>query len=456
MKPDCGSAGGRPWLSLAYKNYALAAMTTVYTVNLLDRGIMALLLQPIKEDLHLSDTQLGFVTGIAFGLFYATLGVPIARWADRGNRVTITSAAIGLWGLTAMACALVTNYAQLLLARVLSAVGESGCKPPIYSLLGDYFPRPAERTRAMYVWDLSNPIATLVSFMAAGWLNELFGWRTTFLLVGLPGLFLALLFRLTIREPRQPLRSDGESRPALPPMSAVLSVLWHQQSCRHLTIAMILIFTMAQGLGPWYAAFMIRSHGMGTAELGVSMGLVWGFSGLAGLLAGAYIVGRWFANNERGQLRIAALSAVLTVPCFVAFLTVRDGYVALSALVPESLLLSLFLSPISAFIQRLVPNGMRATVFAVVMLLANLIGMGVGPQLVGILSDVLTPKLGSDGLRYAMLAVSLLVVWAAYHLIKAGRTINQDLAAQAEVVATDEGAVGNRTRSIAPEAVASN
>jgi MFS family permease len=202
---------------------------------------------------------------------------------------------------------------------------------------------------------------------------------------------------------------------------------------------MILIFTMAQGLGPWYAAFMIRSHGMGTAELGVSMGIVWGLSGLGGLLAGAYIVSRWFADDERGQLLMAALSAILTVPCFVAFLTLSDGYLALSALIPESLLLSLFLSPISAFIQRLVPDAMRATVFAVVMLLANLIGMGVGPQLVGILSDLLTPTLGSDGLRYAMLTVSLLVAWAAYHLIKAAQTIKEDLRAHGTEFGPNEG-----------------
>src|SRR5687767_6458663 len=124
-------------------------MTAVYMLNLADRGLMVLLLQPIKEDLQLSDTQLGFVTGIAFGLFYATVGVPIARWADRGNRVTIASAAIGLWGLTVMACLLVTNYVQLVIARIAAAVGESGCKPPTYSLVGDYFPQAAARTRAM-------------------------------------------------------------------------------------------------------------------------------------------------------------------------------------------------------------------------------------------------------------------------------------------------------------------
>src|SRR5690348_3917058 len=130
----------------AYRSYVLGILTLVYTLNYLDRGLIVLFLQPIKEDLRLSDSQLGLLTGIAFGLFYATLGVPIARWADRGNRVTLTSVAIGLWGVTVMLCVLVSNFAQLLLARVCAAVGEAGCMPPTYSLLGDYFPRPAERT----------------------------------------------------------------------------------------------------------------------------------------------------------------------------------------------------------------------------------------------------------------------------------------------------------------------
>src|SRR5687767_3674540 len=147
-------------------------MATVYMINLLDRGLMSLLLQPIKEDLLLSDTQLGVLTGIVFALFYATLGLPIARWADRGNRVTIASLAIGLWGLTVMACVLVTNYVQLVAARVIAAIGESGCKPPTYSLVGDYFPQAAERTRAMSVYWLGGPLAALLSFVLGGWLNE--------------------------------------------------------------------------------------------------------------------------------------------------------------------------------------------------------------------------------------------------------------------------------------------
>src|SRR5688572_23768263 len=166
-----------------YKRYALVMLTAVYMLNLVDRGLMMLLLQPIKDDLQLSDTQLGFLTGIAFGLFYAILGLPIARWADRGNRVTITSLAIGLWSLTVMACVLVGNFVQLVAARIAAAVGEAGCMPPTYSLLGDYFPGAAERTQAMSVYWMAAPLSALFTFIVGGWLNELYGWRITFFLM---------------------------------------------------------------------------------------------------------------------------------------------------------------------------------------------------------------------------------------------------------------------------------
>src|SRR5258708_3803765 len=185
-----------------YRWYVLGILTLVYTLNYVDQGLMGLLLQPIKDDLHLSDTRLGFITGIAFALFYATLGLPIARWADRGNRVTITSIAIGLWGATVMLSLFVTTFFQLVFARVAAAVGESGCMPPTYSLVGDYFPAAAERTRAMSIYWLGSPVAVLVSFIVGGQLNEIYGWRTTFFLGGAPALLVAGLVKMTIREPR--------------------------------------------------------------------------------------------------------------------------------------------------------------------------------------------------------------------------------------------------------------
>ena len=416
-------------------------MTVIYMVNLLDRFSMGLLLQPIKVELRLSDTQLGFLTGIAFGLFYALFGLPIARWADRGDRVTIASLAIGLWGLTVMTCLFVTTFAQLALARMAAAVGESGCKPPTYSLVGDYFPQPAERTRAMSIYWLGSPLATLISFIAGGWLNQLYGWRITLFVMGIPGLLLAVLVKLTLRDPRAPV--TGSAMPAAPlrapqpSLIMVLRVLWHRKSCRHLTIALILFFTMGFGLSPWNAAFMMRSHGMSSAELGVWMGLIISVGGIVGVLSGGYIANRWFGGNERGQMRLSAVTTMLSVPCYVAFLTLPQKHAALFMLMPTMLVFNLFVAPTYALMQRLVPDTMRATTMAVVMLLYNLIGMGVGPQLVGILSDGLQPKVGGDSLRYAMLIVSFVSVWSAYHFWKAGQTIKEDLSQVEEELQRD-------------------
>lgn len=416
-------------LTPSYKRYGLSVMTAVYTLNLVDRGLIMLLLQPIKEDLKLSDSQLGLVTGIAFGLFYATFGLPIARWADRGNRVTITSIAVGLWGITVMATMLVTNFSQLLLARIAAAVGEAGCKPPTYSLLGDYFPGPAERSRAMAFYFAGSPFSALVSFVVGGWLNELYGWRITFLLMGIPGLILAVVVRLTLIEPRVHALPVDTSRHAILPMKAVLSTLWLQRTSRHLTIALILLYTMGMGLSPWYAAFLMRSHGMATAEVGIWLGMVIGLGGIAGVLLGGYVAGRWFADSERAQMRMSAVTVASLVPCFVAFLTLPQKHQALIVLVPLFVTLNVFMGPTYALMQRLVPDQMRATMLSAVMLLANLIGMGVGPQVVGVLSDLFAPAFGRDALRYAMLCMSFVALWSGYHFWQAGCSVKEDLLA---------------------------
>jgi MFS family permease len=411
--------------SRAYRRYSLAIVTIVFGLINTDRGLMILLLQPIKEDLQLSDTQLGLLTGIAFGVFYATVGLPIARWADRGDRATITSAAIGLWGLTLMLYPWISSYPQMLAARIGAAVGESGGKPPTYSLVGDYFPGAAERARAMGVYWLSSPIGSLISFLLGGWLYERYGWRKAFFLIGIPGVLLAVLVKLTLKEPRADAPTiAGRTYPSL---KAVLLTLWCQPSCRHLGVALILLYTMGLGMSPWYAAFMMRSHGLRAGELGVWLGLIFGLSGAVGVLLGGQVTSRWFPDNERGQMCMTAVTIVLLVPCYVAFLTLPQEYAALTALAPLIIAASFYVAPAYALMQRLVPDEMRATLMAAVMLLANLIGMGVGPQVVGMLSDALNPSLGDDALRYAMLIMSCVSFWAAYHFWQVGRTVHQDL-----------------------------
>jgi len=399
-------------------------------LNYLDRGAIILLLQPIKQDLGLSDTKLGFLTGIAFGLFYATLGLPIARWADRGNRVTIISAAIALWGLAVMSCLRVATFSQLILARVGAAVGESGCMPPTYSLVGDYFPGPVERTRAMSIYWLASPLAALISFVLGGWLSAHYGWRTIFFLMGIPALLSAALVKLTVVEPRTHLLSQQTSSKAPQPATgAVMRSLWRQRSSRHLSIAIVLLFTLALGLAPWYAAFLMRSHNMGTGELGLWLGIICGVGGIAGILLGGYAAAHWFANSVRAQMRMTAVAVAALIPCFILFLLLPEKRYCLLALVPLQIVFNLFFGPTFALLQRLVAAEVRATTLAIVMLLANLIGMGLGPQVVGVLSDLLTSVFGVDSLRYAMLFISLLAGWAAYHFWQVGLTAEEDLAA---------------------------
>lgn len=419
-----------PMQSRAYSYYVLGMLTLVYALHSVDRGLMILLLQPIKEDLRLTDTELGLLTGIVFGLFYATLGIPVARWADRGNRVTITSMAIGLWGVTVMACSQVTSFIQLASARAAAAIGEAGCMPPTYSLLGDYFPRARDRTRTMTLYWLGGPLSALVTLMLGGWLNDRYGWRMTFILMGIPGLLVALLVKLTIREPRtrDPAVLARRTAPA-PRMAAVLGMLWQQRTSRHLCLAIVLLFTMGSGMGPWYAAFMMRSHAMTTAELGVWLGLINGLGGASGMLLGGYAASKWFAQDEQGQLRLIAVMIALMLPFLFLFVTLPDKHHALLALIPMMVLWCAFAGPAFALLQRLTAEEIRATTLAVVMLLANLIGMGGGPQIVGILSDSWAPIFGSDSLRYAMLTMSLPALWSAWHFWRAGETVEQDLRA---------------------------
>jgi predicted MFS family arabinose efflux permease len=217
-----------------------------------------------------------------------------------------------------------------------------------------------------------------------------------------------------------------------------------------LTTGIVLLWTMGLGLGPWYGAFLIRSHGMHTAELGRGLGLIFGFGGIAGISMGGYIASRWLSHDERTQMRLSASIVALLVPAYAAFLLLPGKHQALLTLVPLSVVLGLVLGPIFALMQRLVVDEMRATTLAVVMLLAHLIGMGIGPQVVGILSDLLMPSLGADSLRYAMLILSWVALWAAYHFWQVARTVKEDLLAIAHRNQSSAGLPGPATSVLKP------
>jgi MFS family permease len=423
-------------LSHAYRNYALGLLVVVNVFNYLDRQILSILLEPIKRDLQLSDTALGFLTGIAFALFYTFAGIPIARWADRGMRCTIIAGGLAIWsGMTALT-GLAQTFTQLTLARIGVGVGEAACSPPAHSLLSDYFP-PERRGTALSIFSLGVPIGIMIGYLAGGWINQYFGWRLAFFVVGLPGLILALVLWLTLREP---LRGHSEGLHASTPTTqtdslwTVFHFIWALRSFRHLSLAAALHALYGYGVLAFMPAFMMRVHGMtNTAELGLWLGLIAGvFSGIGTFLGG--VLGDRFATRKhdmRWYMWLPAWATLLSIPFTLLFYLWPEGRTALLLSIPGAILGPTYLGPTMAMTQGLVKLRMRATASAILLFILNLIGLGLGPQAVGVLSDLLAPTYGVQSIRYALLFVVVTgSVWSALHYFLAARTLREDLMAK--------------------------
>ena len=424
--------------SSSYRSYALALLVVVNVFNYLDRQILSILLESIKRDLQLSDTALGFLTGIAFALFYTFAGIPIARWADRGVRRTIMAFGLAIWsGMTALT-GLAQSFTQLALARIGVGIGEAACSPPAHSLLSDYFP-PERRGTALSIFSLGVPIGIMIGYLAGGWINQYFGWRTAFFVVGLPGLVLALIVRLTLREPP---RGHSEGRPTTlttshsDSFSDVLRFMWQLRSFRHLSLAAALHALYGYGVLAFMPAFMMRVHGMtNTAELGLWLGLIAGvFSGigtfLGGTLGDRFAAGR---KDMRWYMWLPAWATILSIPFSCLFYLWPEGRTALVLSIPSAILGPTYIGPTMAMTQGLAKLSMRATASALLLFILNLIGLGLGPQAVGVLSDLLQPTYGTESIRYALLSVVVTgSIWSSLHYFLAARTLREDLRAKEE------------------------
>jgi len=425
----------------SYRNYLLSLLLVILAFNYVDRLALGLMLQEIKGDLHLTDTQLGFLTGIAFALFYSIMGIPIARWADRGNRVLIISLTLAVWSVMVSLCGRASDFLQLLLARVGVAAGEAGCIPPAHSLIADYFTR-SERPRAVARYMLGGPLACVIGFFLAGWLNELYGWRITFMLLGVPGMVLSALTWLTVREPRRAGLSrdaiagvtqqtrglSNEDRSATQPgLFEVLNTLWWNPTFRHLLFSYSVYLLFGYGISTWLPAFLIRSFGLQTGVIGIALALIWGAGGIVGTWCGGELASRYAAHQERLQLRAMALAHCVFGIFSIGTYLAPNLYLSLGLMTLSAVGTNATNGPLFATIQTLVPQNMRAISIALIYLVANLIGMGIGPLVVGVLSDALRAWAGEDSLRYALLAVSPGFFWVAWHVWRASSTVTQDL-----------------------------
>lgn len=438
-----------------YKTYLLILLTAFLLSNSVDRIALGVVLQNIKLELALSDTQLGFLSGIAFALFYSIMGIPIARWADRGNRIIIISATAALWSVGVALCGVATTYTQLLLIRVGVAVGEAGCIPPASSLISDYFSR-AERPRAFAIYGMGGALSFVVGFFLAGWLNQAYGWRLTFMVLGIPGLVLAALAYFTLAEPRRtqaasaalqtPRQTKSEREPSF---KAAGMILWANASFRHLLLCNAILFLFGYGILQWQPAFFIRSYGFSSAEVGTWLAVTYGCGGLLGTYLGGEWATRRAPQNERMQLVMATVAiAVSGAVMIVAYLT-RNPYWTLAFTAIYVLLLYAIAPVLNSVVQGLVPERIRAVAVAVIYFVANLIGLGFGPLATGVLSDLLHSWLGEESLRYALMLLAPGYAWGAWHAWLASRTVARDLCQvqSSSVELEREGRVGATARA---------
>ena len=407
--------------------YAVGLLTVVYAFNFIDRQLLSILQESIKLELGLSDSQLGLLTGFAFAIFYVTAGIPIARWADRSNRRNIIAMAVGLWSFMTALSGLAQNYLQLLAARVGVGVGEAGGSPPAHSIISDIFP-PHRRASALALYSTGVNFGILFGFLLGGWLNEFFGWRVAFFVVGAPGILLAIIVRYALREPVRGAAENKTATESTVPFKDVLRLLWSRRSFRHMAMGAALNAFAGYSISSWTASFMIRSHGMTTGELGTLLALIMGLGGAIGVFSGGLIAERLARHDVRWYMWLPALTGFICLPFMVAVYLVDGAYTSLALAAVPGVLFNVYLGNTLAMTHGLVGLRMRALSSAILFLVLNIIGLGMGPWFIGILSDQLGPSLGVDSLRYAMLyCLPAAMLWSVFHFYRAANFLKDDL-----------------------------
>lgn len=408
-----------------YRQYVLGVLVVVYVSNFIDRQILTILMEPIKQDLKLTDSQLGLLSGIAFAVFYTTLGIPIARYADKNSRVKVISLSLAAWSVMTAICGFAQNFWQLMLGRIGVAVGEAGSGPPSHSLISDYF-APEHRATALSIYSLGIPIGVMIGYLAGGWLVHFFDWRTAFIVVGLPGVLMAIIVRKTVAEPPRGHSEGAVDGAQVASFKEVVLFLWSRRSFRHVALAGGLHAFVSYGIGNWIPSFLVRTYHMGSAEIGTYLALIAGIVGGLGTFAGGYLCDRFGQKDRRLYVWIPAASLLVLVPLTVLALLAQTKETAMLLYIVPVFMSPIYLGPTFAVVQGMARMRMRAIAAAILLFILNLIGMGLGPLLVGMLSDYLKPEFGTESLRYAMIVAVVINLWATVHYFLAAKTVRED------------------------------
>lgn len=409
-------------ISAQRRAVALGTLTLLYFFNFVDRQIIAILVEPIKADLGLADWQLGVVSGVAFAALYATLGIPVARLADRSHRVHIISVAVALWSAMTAACGLAQNFVHLVLARIGVGVGEAGLTPPAHSLIADMYPEE-RRATALAVYQLGVPTGALFGLLAGGLIADAWGWRVAFFAVGLPGVLLALLAKWAIPEPRAGVGGRAVPAEVQPPFFESLALLWRVRAFRHVAAGFALVSFVTFGYNAWLPALLGRMHGLSTADIALWLGPVGFVSGVAGTFLGGLACDRLGQRDPRWYAWLLVIGFAISIPFLGMVFFAPSATLAIAAYVVPNFLIGMNMGPTFAMAQFLAPEGLRAMVSSILLFFANMIGLGLGPLTIGALSDAFAPAAGTGSLRFGLLVVLPALAWCALHYLLAGRTL---------------------------------
>jgi MFS family permease len=399
-----------------------------FTLSICDRMILSILFPNIQAEFGLSDTQLGLLGGITFALFYATMGLPIARLSDQYSRKIIIITSLVIFSLLTVFSGLAAGFISLLLFRIGVGIGEAGVNPASHSIIADYFP-PQRRGFAMAILMLGGSFGMMLGFVGGGFIAEAYGWRIALVSVGVPGVLLAVFMAKLLKEPVRG-TFETETPPPPPPILATAAAMWANPAMRHLIAASIIAGMVSYGLTQWLPTFFMRSHDLSQSETGM---LIAGVFGILGAI-GALVAGKWFDRlSIRGfqyGLWMIAIVPFFSMPFFVLGLLADNLTTAMLLFIVPGFCANFFLGPTLAMVQTLSPVHVRAVTAAIKMLFLNLIGLGLGPLLVGVLSDVLSPSYGEQALAVALAYFTLLGLWGSLHFWLCGRAIAKQQAQQ--------------------------
>jgi MFS family permease len=415
----------------SHRKYVVFIIGVAFFLNSLDRNIINILQQSIKVEFHLMDWQLGMMTGFAFAMFYNVIGIPTARFIDGGAvRRNIIAGGLALWSVATALCGVTQNFWQLLLFRAGVGVGEGTFGPSTMTMISDYY-GPNERAKAMGTYLLGLPLAALVGLPLGGWVADHYGWRAALMLVGIPGLIVALIVRLTVREPPRGL-SDGKVVTVVSiPVRQVFAIAMRKKTVVHLLAAASLASFSTVGGAIWFPAFLQRGFGLSAGEVGASWGVMAGLTGAAGAFGGGWLADRFGARNPKYYMLLPAAAMAISLPFYLMATVAGNFWLCFACLIVPAALNNSWIPAGIAVTQSLAPMAMRAMLGMFVTLAANLIGHGIAPPVIGGLSDVFTVHFGNstDGLRWALIVSAIFYPWAALHFWLASRSIASDLEA---------------------------